>query len=726
MKLLANAGACLFIVLLVLSGCDKAPENNLERIEWELERGNYSAAENIANDYRMADSLSPEALYCRALLNEYQGLEWDALIGNLDASPRDAGFLPAMEKFTQLAIKLGYFQNGHLMNRILLKKYPENYKYDLYAAGLFMRQNIFDSAQFYIDRAEAKTTDGKIIYLAKAELTFRSADDSTIVNSLVNLSGLDFETEEQFNYLIELYRYLNMSDSALYYARQQSQNNSDNIQLKLGLIKSLIDARQPKEALSLSQEITDKHDNCGPAYAFAAYAHRMLGQYGEAEIAYNKFMASYINTPVAYEAKANYYLYFGDSMAVTSHFKVAFDLANNLRYPDDYLRHLFVPLINGLLDNQQMDDAHTRYLEFVDVFTTLPDMEFFKAHMMYATGDVGDSAKMIVDDSVSIKWDDRDWLELAAHYYYRLRNYKEAERLYQRLADFSYYKPDYYHKLGRIYLKQKKYDAAIELSENAPYRVRHDMAFLEMQLEAYQKTGNWKKAKATAEILYNRSREYIPYLTALSETYVELELPDEAYDLFTDFVERYPDESQSYFLRAQFEHGHGMIHPAYDDLQKALAFDTANGQALDLLGAWYLEQGQADSAMIYFNKVVDMKYRSGYAYYYVTKHYLETGENLKKAEGLATYALYYYHDKRAAYLLTGKVYTALEKYKLARLQFYNGTILFPKDAELNFHLGKTFVKLENSIEARKYLQTALQLDLQSPLKEEAEQLMSEL
>ncbi|MEE9442526.1 MAG: tetratricopeptide repeat protein [candidate division Zixibacteria bacterium] len=726
MKLFVNAGFGLFIVLLMSVGCEKAPENDLDRIGWELERGNYSAAEKIANDYRSADSLSAEAIYCRALLNEYQGLEWDALIGYLDAAPRDAGFLPAMEKFTQLAIELNYFQNGHLMNRILMRKYPENYKYDLYAAGLFMRQNIFDSAQFYIDQAAAKTPESKMISLAKTDRTFRMGDEAEIKIALAELSELEFETEEQFNYLIDLYRYLNLGDSALHYARQWSQNNPDNIQLKLRLIKSLIDERRPNEALSLSRELTDRYDNCGPAYVSTAYAERMLGNYGDAEIVFNKFMEPYINTPPAYELKAKYYSFFNDTISAITHLKVAFDLADNLRYPDDYLSHLFVPLISGLLADLQLDDAHTRYLNFADVFTDLPDMNFFKAHLMYASGDVKDSAIIIVDDSVSLKWDDQEWLELAAGYYFRLRMFDEAKRLYQRLLEFPHYKPEYYSQLSKIYLKYNDYDTAVDLFKRLPFRLQNDIEFLETHLEVYQEKNDWDNAKSIAEVLYTRSGDYVPYLTALSEIYVELGLPDEGYDLLKDFVVRYPDESESYFLKAQFEHGQGMTDSAYDNLHKALALDTANGQALDLLGAWYLDQGQTDSAMACFNKVVDMKCHSGYAYYHLTKHYLETGENLKRAEGMAVYALHYYHDKRAAYLLIGKVYTAIEKYKLARLQFYNGTILFPKDAELNFYLGKTFVKLENSIEARKYLQTALQLDLQSPLKEEAESLMNEL
>ena len=86
----------------------------------------------------------------------------------------------------------------------------------------------------------------------------------------------------------------------------------------------------------------------------------------------------------------------------------------------------------------------------------------------------------------------------------------------------------------------------------------------------------------------------------------------------------------------------------------------------------------------------------------------------------------YLNNDRRGYLLLGNIYYSQGKYKLARLQYYKGVTLFPKDAEFKFLLGRAHFKLDEKAKAREYLQKALKENLAEPERSEARKMLAQL
>jgi tetratricopeptide (TPR) repeat protein len=726
MKRFFKHAALVAVAILFAAGCTQTIEDKVEKIEDNLRVGKFDQAQRLVEELAASDSASAEAVFGQGLLNEYLGYDWDALIKYIEASPMHDGYYPAINAFIKLAIDLDYLDNARRMSSLYQKRKPDDPRPYFYMAKIDILANKLDSARAQLDRAASITGDNPEISLYRAEIDLHSYDKALIDKALTTLSQTDFDKAEHFSHLASMYRYLNMGDSAIYYIRQAVKEDDDNLEYRLQLADYLYSEMRLYTAFEVVAEILSDAENYGPARIKMAQIKWALGMEIGGEQDFFKFMGAKEGTPLSFSKHGDFYASFDRMDMASIEYQAAYTQASNLKYPDDFLRRLYLKMVNAFLDIRDIGTGVDYFEEGKQLLPNSLEMMFIEAELKSSFLNSADSAQMMVDDQVENNWENAEWLELAARYFFRRRAYDQASHVYMRLTQMPYPKQKYFSRLLEIDIMNDDVADAEKLLNNLPFRFKNSRRLQELMLELYEKTGNTDKAQKYAEILYGHSDEYMPYIMQLADIYIKQDRKSEARALFKRFQDRYPENPESHYRLANFDFENGDFNTVPSLIDRSLALDTGYAYSYELLGELMQEKGKMDSAIVCYKKAIELHWPTPVAYHHLAQYYFDQKDSLDYAAGLAMGAIRYWDVDRRGYLLLGNIYYAQEKYKMARLQYYKGIKLIPDDAELHFLLGKTYDKLDNKTDARKSLSTALELGLASPQKEEAEKLLQKM
>jgi tetratricopeptide (TPR) repeat protein len=253
------------LAILLAPGCARDSNDLLQQAENDLRMGRVNQARQKIDQATLQDSTSPITLYGKALIDDYHGYEWDALIAYFEAIKIDRSYLPALEKFTHLAIRLDQLDNARSMASHIIKTYPENPEGYLFLATIDNMKNRSDSARAYLAKAEPLLDDPTRVLLLEAEIAFRTNDSGAASDVLNRLSEIQFKTAGQLRNLASLFSFLNMSDSAVYYMQKALDKDKNDISLKLQLGRYLLDDKHLDAAFKIAEDVYSTAEECGPA-----------------------------------------------------------------------------------------------------------------------------------------------------------------------------------------------------------------------------------------------------------------------------------------------------------------------------------------------------------------------------------------------------------------------------------------------------------------------------
>ena len=716
---------CLIPLIIILAGCGKTPEDSGLDAKEELAYGRLEEAQLIIAKANLKDSTGTVEKYGKGLVQAYNGLDWDALMSYLGAAPGRDGYRPAMDDFTKLALDMNYLGNGRQMARVYINKFPNSPEGYLYLSDFYARHQMLDSAEFYLGQALEKGASEPEMTLIKTRQTILTGSDREIVEALQTLSKTSVRSAEHLGQKADLYHSLYMGDSAIYYARQAVDKDSKNIDNRLRLAQFLFDYRRLRDAKTEITNVLNTAESCGRAYLTAAYIERALGNLSTAILLCDSFIVNGNDSPIALEKFGDYLAYEKAPRLGGDQYQGAYTVATNKQYPDDVITHLFIKVENSALEDKNIPIALAFFREAEDLYPELPEMKFFRAELMMRFKGGVDSAKILVDDSLVKNWSNRSWLDKAGTYLYRGNKFDLAEKTYRRLLQLPQPKLEYVTNLLDIYRQQNNVFATDTLAANMSIRFRNSPQVKEMLRDLYESAGEFDRALVFARELYRGSDQYMPYIISLAGIYASSGQIDQAREIYQKYCEENPESPEGHYRLAlfEFEHGGGDVMAL---VNRSLDRDSTYGFALELKGRCFERDNQMDSALALYRKVVDMKSPTPFAYYNLARHFVDTGDSLLRAEGLARSAQVYFGSDSRGYLVLGDVYMAQKKYKLARTQYFNALKLSPDDAILHFKHGKSLYLLKEYKDAKVELRAALDLNLDSPMKEEAQKILSKL
>ncbi len=722
----ACASFIFLMSLIVSGGCTLSPEARLEKAEGLLQVGGYSEAKEIIEELIKADSVGPEAIYGQGLLEEYRGFDWDALIKYLEAAKLRGGFLPAMKAFTDIAIEGGYLGNARRMIEILIQYQPENPRWYLLQAKIDMLEHKLPEARLGLGRADSLGVDETDLALARVEMALRSDDPDSIVPALGKLGRFDLTSAAHCEEAASLYSYMNMIDSSIAYQRRAVEKDPDNIEYRLRLARYLFDQLYLREAYSIVDELITEAEEYGQAYILSAYILRAMERSVAADQQFFRYLQLKQNSAVAQRKYGEFFAFFDDSHMAQIQYEVAFRIASNLKYADEYVRETFLKMENTLLDGRYLSMAVDHFAEGEQLLGDTLDMYFIDAELKSYFDETVDSARIMVDNRLRKNWDNREWLELAARYYFRRNVFDSAIVVYRRLLEFDFPKEVYFTNLLDIYAKSRNWRAAETLQDIMPVRFRDSRRIQERMYDLYLAAEQWEKATERAEELNRRCPAYMPYIQNLADLYVRRGTKEDAYRLFAGYIAKYENDPEGHYRLAQYELADGRLDSIPARLDRALQCDTGYAFAYELRGIYHQQTGNINAALQDYRKAISLNWPTPEAYFYLADYYYQKRDSLGYAGSLAMAAARYFEDDRRGYLLLGNIYFVQERYKLARLQYFKGARLFPEDPEFYFLLGKVHIKLEDVSEAKKFLRQSLDNGLSGPQQAEARRLLASL
>jgi len=717
---------CLSLAILLIGGCSQTIEEKLDSAEKLIENGKLSRGKALIDEIIQADSTSPQAIYGRGLVYQYQAYDWDAIIEQIKASPINDGYFPAMEAFVRLALDLDYTENGRKMSRMYIKRRPDDPAGHLFLTAFDIKENRIEDARANLSRAASLTDDSLTILLYESEIDAHTYDYEKIGAALERLSSADFETAAQFSHLARIYRYLNMADSAVYYARRAVDEDDENVDYRLQLAQYLLDEMRLHSASEVAEDIVDSDSGYGEAHILLAKINWLMNHENQAELDFFKFMQLNSESPISQEKHGDFYRYFKDWEMATIEWQAAYIRGSNLKYPDDYLRQLYIKMLNGFFENKDVSMAMDYFEEGEQLLGERKEIQFFRAEIMASFTASADSARLLVDRQLERHWNDREWLELAAKYFYRRGQLEDAEKTYRRLLEMSYPKQNYYLKLFDIIKTDNQPSEAEALTSELPFRFQRSTDVYRVLYDIYLQAGQIERATEYAELLYKRSREYMPQILELADLYRRQGQIEKARRLITDYRAEYPERPEGYYQVGRFDFVDGQLDSVPVMVEEALSKDTGYAFAMELKGRYFQAEGNMDSAVFYYEAAIERHWPTPMAYHNLAEYLWKRQDNLSRAAGLAMAAVHYFDNDPRGYMLLGQIYYDDGKFKLARQQFYKGSRIFPENAAYQFQLGRAYAQLEEKENARKALRKAIDLGLSESERKEAERILNDL
>lgn len=701
----------LLVLLVLAAGCSKTPTDRAADAREKLSYGELSEARDILDLAAAADTTGAVERYGRGLIREYNGLDWEAMITYLEGAPMGDGFIPSIEGFMRLALKVDYLGNGLQMARVMMDKFPDNPRGYLYAGRFFTRYHMHDSVDVYFNKAEEKGIAPDELTLARAEHAFITGNDETITEAMGELSRRSFSDGPACSFITDLYRGIHFGDSAIVYARRAIGDDGANIDYRLQLTQVLFDERRIYEAKQEIDRLFELAEDCNRVDLLGAYILADLGNAERALELISKYLNDNRESPIAAKKQGDYLAHARNYNGAIIQYQLAYTLAGNLRYPDDYIQYLFLKLENAMLEYGDIATAYAYFKEALDRFTGIDEeMDFFKAELVLRFPEVADSAHIIVDENLSYNWSNGDWMEKAARYYRRSNQHEMSARTYKRMLELPQAKPEHAIYMIEAYEQLEQYDKIIEAEAGIPLRVRRDIAVMAKLRDVYLAHGDTARAREVAEKLYVRNDEYIPYLNVLAGIYTDAGMTEQAEQLYTKLADTYPDLKAPHYERAKYEFMNGSLDTALSLIEDILDKDSLYSPAIELYGKMLEDKGDIEGALKQYRRVIDLRGITPYSYNRVARELINDKDSLLRAEGLARSAIVYYNNTSPdGYVTLGDVYMAGKKYKLARTQYTKAVKIEPENAELYFLLGRAQYRAGETKEAGTNLKKALEL-----------------
>jgi len=714
----------VFIIILLLSaaqGSDRSEQ--ITHIRHLFDTGKFSEAQSAIATLNLTPSDSALSDYFHGLEMEYKGYDWDAMVSYLDAIVADTTLLDATESFITTAIRIGELDKARTMALFYIKELPRDPHSYWYAFQVAELQGNFDMAREYIKGASQVSSDADDILLHEIDLEVHESNSEA---ALAKLAGIKLDTAEKLAFVANMYDYLNLGDSALAYMQKAAAADPESIEYTEDLGWMLFKYLRLNEGADLADKLIARAKDYGPAFILRAYIGKAANDPVNASPNFYKFMNLNRESPLGIARQAEMNIDFKEYNLAGINYQTAWIQAVNKQYPHDYIREVYMNMMNAMLEDRDIPTAFNFLADGMRMTDNLKEMRVIRAELMNYFDEVKDSAIILVDNKMDKYWSDRQWLEYVARYARRTGKRDMVNKVCRRLLEFKNPQPAYYIDLLENMSKQNDVAGADSLMATLSTRFANNRTILEYLHDMHWVNADTAKALIYAEKLHAWAPEYLPYIKHLAALYAARGKGTEARDLYTYYVSKYPDKPDGQYELARFDYDQGRVDSAMNHIELALSIDGNYGSALELKGIYFLDKGEEDTAMYYFRRTVMMNWPSPLAYYYLGEHLLQQNDSLSRVEGLGMAAVRFFdHDPRG-YDLLSRAYMAQKKYKLARTNCIKGSLMFPDRPEFYFMLGKALIGMELPDEAKIALENSLKHNLSGPAKEEAERLLKNL
>jgi len=310
------------------------------------------------------------------------------------------------------------------------------------------------------------------------------------------------------------------------------------------------------------------------------------------------------------------------------------------------------------------------------------------------------------------------------------KKYNEAEKDFLKLIELAPKNPLAYYRIGLLKAGQQKYDAAHKYFLKAYEKNSKNLdVFLQIvRIHVIKKEFN--KAHDACNNQLNIVEENSAAKAIIYNTQAQIFLQQkniaQAKQFFLKAMEANPEFISPYNALAKIYLSNSEKDKAIEQYHSILKINPDNAFAHMMLGTIYDSEKQYDKAADHYQKALEIKPDYVPAANNLAYHLAVRTNEIDKALELARKAKESFPEDPAIADTLGLIYYQKGLYQNAESEFTDSLKKLSDNAIVNFHLGRTYAKLEKKQLAKKYLKQALKIDKEFEGYREAKDILSNL
>jgi len=719
----------IFIIFIALIISCSTPE---ESARSSMEKGiNTFKAGNPDKALETFDAIAekypdlPYGIFGRAVFYNREGLLYKAIDACEKAIVKDTTYLPALLLYAELASKIErpelaffyityYLEGGGDMATGI----------GIESASLLQAGKINDALNS-VERGLKELPDDPLLRVMRALCYLRLGDFENGIKECTFAASKAGGNSEVYETIGDCYKLLGLYDSSAYYYNEALENNKGDVYYISDIAEKFVELEYFPRARQLLNEFKGKIPDSHRYYYISADIFARAGRMRRAMFEYGMIIQKYNQTPFVLCTFAEYKGKLRDKMGSQQYFETTRIFTRRDKYPEAASFDISFRYVEMLIEALRIDLAGPVMEDLID---TLPNnfRALQAATFLYWARKVNPELKGTIKKIQEVAAGNPANLARLGRLFVRIDSLELAHKAIADVLQIDKINHDAILAEIELLVKQKRSNEALAFINNLDEYISYNPDVARKKLELYQELGDDKTALLFAEQLINIAPGSIGRYEQTIEIAKKLDQDNKAAEICFLCTENNPNVPDAIFLYAQYLFDSKDYTKADEYIEKTLAIDSLHINTLDLKGDLLAAKGEIDSAIVIYEKVINLDKYASDALGGLALLLAESKTRLPFAENYANKAIYYDPENPD------------HRYALARSQYeqgryatacvsYNNTLRFaPENSKYNYFAAINFLKADQPKSAKECFQRALKFGLTGEYKKDAEQMLKKL
>jgi len=334
----------------------------------------------------------------------------------------------------------------------------------------------------------------------------------------------------------------------------------------------------------------------------------------------------------------------------------------------------------------------------------------FDLGTLYQVTGRGEEAVEVYERLLALNPNDTAVLERIISLYVELEKHEVAERHINHLKEITEKGEPGRQVIGLIYLKQGRYDQAVEELEAVVAKRPEDAKSRHYLATAYEQADETERAIFHFNLVPEDSEYYFPSRMQIALIYNDLDQLEQATAVLQKLRESGEKRPELYLLLSTLLEQQENYDDAEAVVHEGLVYNPRHDELLFRLGVVFDKKGDKQACIDQMEMVLEVNPEHADALNYLGYTWAEKGIKLDEAERLIGKAHSLKPDSGYIVDSLGWVYFKQKRYQEALDQLERAAVMVPDDPTVAEHLGDVYLKMNGSEKALFQYRKALELN----------------
>ncbi len=720
--------AIIALILLFIS-CSSPEESALRLFEKGVQAINASEPEKALDTFDSILEKYPEqpyGLFGKAVYYDKEGLIYKAMDACHKVIGEHTTFLPGLLLNSQLCLKINrpeltFFYITHFMNDggdlatgIALE-----------VASLLQAGKV-DDAVNSAQRGLDELPDDPLMRVIRGQCYLHKGEFEKGLNDCAYASSTaGGGKSELYETIGDTYKLLGLFDSAAFYYEKALQTAGDDLYYKADIAEKFIELEYFPRAQTLLKEFKAKAPDSHRYYFLSADIFYRKGRSRRAMHEYGMIIQKYNLAPFVLGHFAKYKAKLRDKMGSQQYFETAQIFVERDKYPEAAVFDVNLEYLEMLIDARRIDMAGPIMEDIIDA---LPNnfRALHSATFLYWARKVEGELRRSLRKMQEVAAGNPTNMARMGRLFVKMDSLNLAQKAIFDVLNIDKLNRDAI--LGQIELlvKQKRPAEAMAFLNGRDEYLSYHPETARKKLELYKELGDEDAAFQFAEQLISIGRGCVERYREAIRLAEKLGYEDKVLEISRSCTESNPQSPDAMLLYGRHLFDSKDYSGVEENILKALSLDSVHISSLTLLGDLLAVNGDSDSAIATYEKIVGLDQYASDAMGSLALLLVENNVRFEFAVNYANKAIYNEPSNAKHRNTLARAHHAMERYASASVSFKKALRFAPENPEFNYYAGKNYIKDGKPDKAKKCLKKAIKNGLSGELKADAEKALKQL